>query len=164
MKRVVCLILLVLTLSACSGQENIEPRLSGISFVAEISYYNEVYSAECTIDNEDTLRAVIKIPQTLEGFTLTVNKEGITAEYLGIKYRPTDGNMPFASVLEQAYKGLSLAKTGSAQKKDKTYMLTAGEGAEKVNLSLTEGGLPILLELPDERFFVEFYNVTVLNN
>ena len=164
MKRVVCLILLVLTLVSCKSKEKIEPKLNDISFRAEISYYNEKYSAECIIDNENVLRAVIKIPETLEGFTLTVSEKGITAEYLGIKYTPTDSNMPFAGVLEQTYdRLLEVTKIGTVKKEDNTYKITVGEGADKAVLSITEGGLPILLEIPDERFFVEFYNVTILN-
>ena len=136
-----------------------------ISFTAKISYYNETYSADCTIDSDNLLTAVIKIPETLEGFTLKVSNDGITAEYLGIKYTPTDSNMPFAGVLEQTYERLIEVQSGEKVKKeDKTYKITVGEGADKAVLSLTEGGLPILLELPDERFFVEFYNVTILNN
>ena len=164
MKRVVCLILLVLTLTSCSGQEKVESKLTDISFTAEISYYNEKYSADCTIDKENVLRAVIKIPETLEGFALTVSEKGITAEYLGIKYNPTDSNMPFAGVLEQTYdRLLEVTKSGTVKREDNTYKITVGEGADKAVLSITEGGLPILLEIPDERFFVEFYNVTILN-
>ena len=164
MKRVVCLILLVLTLASCKDSEKIEPKLNDISFRAEISYYNEKYSADCTIDKENVLRAVIKIPETLEGFALTVSEKGITAEYLGIKYTPTDSNMPFAGVLEQTYdRLLEVTKSGTVKREDNTYKITVGEGADKAVLSITEGGLPILLEIPDERFFVEFYNVTILN-
>ena len=72
--------------------------------------------------------------------------------------------MPFAGVLEQTYERLLAAKDGNAAKKENNiYKITVGEGADKAVLSLTEGGLPILLEIPDERFFVEFYNVTILN-
>ncbi len=165
MKRAISLILLVLTLTSCAGKEKIEPKLSNVSFVAEISYYNENYSADCTIDNEGKLKAVIRVPETLEGFTLTVSDKGVEAEYLGIKYTPTDGNMPFASVIKQVYDRLNLVSTmGETKKEDKEYIRSFGEGAEKTTLHLTEAGYPILLRLPDERFFIEFYNVTVLNN
>lgn len=163
MKRALSLFLLVLTLTSCSQKEKIEPKLSNISFVAEISYYNENYSADCTISNEGVLTAVIKIPKTLEGFTLTVSNDGVEAEYLGIKYRPTDGNMPFASVIKQVYDRLNLVRvSGDTKKEDKEYIRSIGEGAEKTSLHLTEAGYPILLRLPDERFFIEFYNVTIL--
>lgn len=163
MKKILAVVVLVLTLSSCSNKEAVEPKLNDISFVAEISYYNEVYSCDCSINSERELTAVIKIPETLEGFTLKVSGEGVTAEYLGIKYTPTDGNMPFASVLEQVYERFyKAADAGEVKKADKSYKLSVGEGAEKAVLHLTEAGYPIMLELPDERFFVEFYNVSVL--
>lgn len=164
MKRILAVVLLIFTLASCSKREAVEPKLSDISFVAEISYYNEVYSCDCVINSEKELTAVIKIPETLEGFTLKVGKDGVTAEYLGIKYTPTDGNMPFSSVIKQIYDRLCLvSESQEIKREDKTYKISAGEGAEKTVLSLTESGFPILLSLPDERFYVEFYNVSALN-
>ena len=103
MKRLFIPLILVLCLASCSVKERIEPRLHGISFSAEISYYNEVYSCDCSINSEKELLAEIKLPKTLEGFTLTVSNNGVTAEFLGIKYTPTDGNMPFSGLLKQVY-------------------------------------------------------------
>ena len=163
MKRILAVVLLIFSLSGCGGKAAVEPKLTGVSFVAEISYYNEIYSCDCTIDSERELTAVIKVPETLEGFTLKVGKAGVTAEYLGIKYTPTDSNMPFASLLEQIYESLyKAADGGEVKREDKTYKLTVGEGAERAVLHLTEAGYPIKLELPDERFFIEFYNVSIL--
>ncbi|MBR6743534.1 MAG: hypothetical protein IKL94_03480 [Clostridia bacterium] len=162
MKRFFVVFILIFTLTSCSAKSSVEPQLKNISFVAEISYYNEVYSCDCVMSKEGELTAVIKLPETLEGFTLKVNSESVTAEYLGISYTPTDGNMPFSSVLEEFYKKLCLSESvGKAKKTDGVYKITAGEGADKASLYLTEAGLPIKLEMPDERFFAEFYNVTI---
>ena len=162
MKRVFIPIVLCLCLVSCGIKQGVSPRLSGISFSAEIFYYNETYRCDCSINAENELLAVIKIPETLEGFTLTVSSGGVTAEYLGIKYTPTDGNMPFSGLLKQVYDRLMLVSdSGVAEKRDKTYILSLGEGADRAELHLAESGLPILLRLPDERFYVEFYNVTI---
>lgn len=164
MKKICAVLILVVLLCSCSGKNAVEPKLKGISFVAEISYYNEIYSCECTMSNEGSLSAKVTLPETLEGFTLKVDSNGVTAEYLGITYTPTDGNMPFFGIIEEFYQGLCEAeKAGVAKKTDDGYKITCGEGAEQKVLKITEAGLPITLLMPDERFYAEFYSVTILN-
>lgn len=163
MKKICLILAFVLLLTGCSAKNSVEPKLKGISFVAEISYYNEIYSCDCIMSEEGELTAKIKIPETLEGFTLKVNSDGVMAEYLGITYTPTDSNMPFSGVIEEFYQKLCIAKDiKEVKKKDNSYSISFGEGATKALLRITEAGLPISMEIPDERFKVDFYKVTII--
>ncbi len=156
---VVAVFVLLLLLSACGGSE-VEPRLCGISFTAEITYYNESYKGECTVSEDRELRFTLSEPESLSGYTLTLGAEGITAEYLGISFKPTVGSMPMSSVAEEFYEIYS-SVGGTARKKGEQYEISGGSGAEAYTLYISPTGLPQSLVIPDERFSVYFYNVAI---
>ncbi len=165
MKKIISLVLVLLTLSACSGKTEVKPRLVGITFNADMTYFNENYKGECVISSDGALTCKLTEPESLSGYTLTLSKEGMTAEYLGITYTPTESNMPFSGVIGEFYENISEISSSedSAKKKDDAYIIKGGKDAEAYTLYLSSTGLPQSLQLPDERFTVYFYNVTVLN-
>ncbi len=165
MKKIISLVLVLMTLSACSGKTEVIPRLVGISFTADMTYFNENYKGDCVISPDGTLACKITEPESLSGYTVTLSKDGMTAEYLGITYTPTESNMPFSGVIGEFYEklGTIIASGSSAQKKDDAYIIKGGEDADAYALYMSSTGLPQSLQLPDERFTVYFYNTTVLN-
>ena len=163
MKKILALILVILTLSACSGKNDVKPTLKGISFNADITYYNENYKGECTISEDGALTLKITEPELLSGYTVMLNGEGITAEYLGVTFTPNLSNMPVSSVITEFYEKITeLANSETVEKKGDTYMIKGGKDADAYTLYISPTGLPQSLEMPDERFRVYFYNTTVL--
>lgn len=159
MKKILCAILVLLTLAACSGKKEVAPLLCGISFSADVSYYNENYKGECTVSKDGALTVKITEPEELSGYTVKLSNEGITAEYLGLSFTPTANNMPASSVLSDFYRQYSAAAFSKepARSTGDGYRLS-GEG---YTLWLTAMGLPQKAELPDESFCIYFYNVAV---
>ncbi len=161
MKKIISLVLVLLTLTACSGKKTAEPRLLGITFLAEVTYYNENYKGECHFSEDKVLTFKITEPDILSGYTVTVSADNITAEYLGISYTPTESNMPFSSAVTKFYEKLVAASSGEAAKeKDGVFILRGGVDADAYTLYISESGLPQKIEIPDDRFTVYFYNVT----
>lgn len=165
MKKIVSLVLVLLTLTACSGKTEVTPRLLGISFNAEMTYFNENYKGACVMSPEGVLTCTITEPETLSGYTVTLSRDGMTAEYLGITYTPSESNMPFSGVIGEFYsKLLTIIDSGaSAEKKDDTYVIKGGKDTDAYTLYISPSGLPLSVAIPDDRFTVYFYNTTVLN-
>lgn len=164
MKKILSVVLCIFTLAACSNSKEISPVLGGISFNAELTYYNESYKGECTLSAENVLTCRITEPEILSGYTVTLSPEGAKAEYLGITYTPTESNMPFSGVLGEFYSTLTeiIGSEAKAEKKDGVYAVSGGKDAAAYTLYVSESGLPLSIELPDERFTVYFYNTTLL--
>ena len=137
----------------------------GISFKGELVYYNENYSCECSVSQDGVLTAKIIEPEILSGFVLTVTKDKITADYLGIYYTPTTNNMPFSGAIDSFYKALQecCLEDKRATLSGEEYILKGDVGDLDYTLYLSPTGLPQKLLLPDERFSVNFYNVTIEN-
>lgn len=165
MKKIVCLLIPLILLCSCGKKSEVKPNLLGVSFKGEIVYFNENYTCECAISQEGVLTAKIIEPEMLSGFVLTVSADKITADYLGISYTPTKNNMPFSGAIDTFYKAL-IDSSGQ----DKTATLSGDEYIVKgeienleYTLYISPTGLPQKLLLPDERFSVNFYNVTIEN-
>ena len=165
MKKIICLLIPLIFLCSCGKKSEVRPLVSGISFKGEIVYYNENYSCECSISPEGVLTAKIIEPEILNGFVLTVAADKITADYLGISYTPTSNNMPFSGAIDTFYKALQ-----DCSLEDKRATLSGDEYTLKgeiedieYTLYISPTGLPQKLLLPDERFCVNFYNVTIEN-
>ena len=163
MKKIICLIIPLILLCSCGEKSEVKPNVLGVSFKGEIVYYNENYSCECTISPDGVLRAEIIEPEILSGFVLTVSKDKITADYLGISYTPTTNNMPFSGAIDSFYKALEdcSAEDIRATLSGEEYTVKGDSEELGYTLYLSPTGLPQKLLLPDERFSVNFYNVTI---
>ena len=165
MKKIICLLIPLILLCSCGKKSEVKPNLLGISFKGEIVYYNENYSCECSVSQEGVLTAKIIEPEILSGFVLTVSKDKITADYLGISYTPTTNNMPFSGAIDSFYKALEdcSAEDIRATLSGEEYIVKGDSEELGYTLYLSPTGLPQKLLLPDERFSVSFYNVTIEN-
>lgn len=161
MRKAVLSLLLCFTLCACSSGE-IKPCLKGISFTAEMTYYNESYCFDGSISGEGELTALIISPEELKDLKLTIGEKGTTVEYKGITYTPVEGTMPFSAVLQSFYNPIREVMTKKPFA-DGGGKLKIGEGAEAAVFVFSPTGLPQTLELPDKRFSVNFYNVSIIS-
>lgn len=163
MKKILSLVLVLLTLAACSSKSAVKPKIYGIEFTADITYYNENYKGECKISEDGTLTLKLSEPEILSGYTVTVGKDSIKAEYLGIEFIPNLANMPFSSVAQDIHKRIAeIAEAESAEKKGDTYIIKGGKDADSYTLYISPTGLPQSLDMPDERFRVYFYSAKAL--
>lgn len=160
MKKIVSSLLVFLLFCSCSGGKEIQPQLQGITFTAEMTYYNEVYGFDGEILSDGTLKAAITAPEELKDLNLTMNDEGITVEYKGLTYSPVEGNMPFSGVMEEVYAPIREVILSGAVA-DSDGVLTGGEGVRAYTLTVSPTGLPQKLEIPDESFQIRFYNVSI---
>lgn len=157
MKKIICLGLLLITLCSCGGGKEIKPQLSGISFTAEIVYYNEKYSLDGVISKDGEFTFEIKEPEELSGLKISLIDGQTKVDYKGLTYTPLEGTMPFAKVLDEFCAPIEEII------KDDT-LLANSEGIIKgvgFTLTVSPTGLPLMLELPDERFTVKFLNVSI---
>ncbi len=165
MKKIISLIIILITLAACSGKEGVKPQLCGISFTADITYYNENYKGDFTVLDNGDMTVIIREPEILEGYTVTVANGKMTAEYLGLTFVPGTGNMPFSGVLDEVYSKLTEIRGSSllANLKNGEYILKDGKDLSEYTLYVSPTGLPQRLLIPDEAFSVYFYNVSIIN-
>lgn len=158
MKRIIAIFLFLITLCGCKGGE-ITPYLGGIAFRGEMTYYNESYAFLGELSKEGKLRLEMTAPESLAEMVFTVDSDGTVAEYKGIVYRPVEGSMPFASIIDRLY--LSLIEIGaSGETADKNGVLKH-EGEAPCTLYLSPTGLPQKLTIDRDGFFVDFYNIKI---
>ncbi len=160
MKKIVSVLLVLFLLCSCSGGKEIEPQLRGITFTAEMNYYNEAYGFVGEILSDGTLKASITAPEELKDLNFTISGEGIMVEYKGLTYSPVEGNMPFAGVMEEVYAPIREVILSDAAA-DSDGVLTGGAGVRAYTLTLSPTGLPQKLQIPDESFEIKFYNVSI---
>ena len=154
---------MLFTIILCScGKTTVTPQLTNIGFNADICYYNENYKGECTVSPDGTVKITLSEPETLSGYTVTVGKEGMKAEYLGLSFTPTENNMPQSSVITEFYNKYTAAATATPQKSGDAYVIKGGSGTDGYTLYISPTGLPQSLQIPDERFIVYFYNTSLL--
>lgn len=152
----------MLFLCGCKGKSNTMPVLNGITFDADITYYNEAYKGSCSLLN-GVFKFTVSEPELLSGYTLTFDGDSVTAEYLGITYTPNKSNMPFSSVAGEIYQKLTeiINSSDAAVKSGDSYVIEGGQGRDAYKLYISSVGIPLSLEIPDERFTVYFYNSTI---
>lgn len=165
MKKIISLLLtalLVFSLSGCkSGQSEIRPITKGITFAAEITYYNEYCEGTVSVDENGKMNIEITFPDTVKGLTLTFDGGGIKAEYAGLEYEIS--SLPEGIACGRLYE--ILEDTFSEDVKvtadgDESYIAgAAGDSEYRMYLGAT--GLPISAEDINGTFCVNFKNVTI---
>lgn len=167
MKKIfLCLTLSLLFLFGCSCKSReVTLTVRGISFSAEISYYNESYICNVNIDRNGKMTLTADSPEDLKGLTLTYTGNEVTAEYMGLTYTPRSGSMPLGNVAESIY-GI----IGDIEKEVETAPATNGNCTVENNYNgksytfvFSPAGLPLSLEIPDSSFKILFNNVTVIS-
>ena len=160
MKKIISILLGLVCLCGCSSGQT-KPVLTEISFTAEITYYNEVYTLEAQMLKDATLVATIIEPEELKGLTLTVTKDGISAEYLGLTYKANEATLPFSKTVWDVYLPLLNIINTPDLVANGDGILTGEAENQKYTLTISPTGLPQTLELKDKRLLVRFYNTKI---
>lgn len=160
MKKILCLLISVFFLCSCGAKSNnITPVTKGISFNADISYYNETYTVSVNIaDNGDT-EISYNSPKELSGLKIIYSGDQITADYNGIKYNTLQESLPQYSASDIIYKAFSHDYDTVYSKDDSYYVEYDCDGLNfKMYLGAT--GLPIKIESP--YLSAEIKNATII--
>ena len=152
-------------LCGCSGKGELSPILRGISFEADISYYNEKYVCDTIIDKDGNLTMNFKYPQDISDLKIFFNDGKAKIEYMGLTYTPDD-RMPAGSVAQTLYDIISdVEKTDSTPIKDsENCMLDGRYNNTYFKFYFSPSGLPLSVLIPDDSFEIQFNNLTIINN
>lgn len=160
MKRIFSVILVLFLLTGCtSSSTKIKPITKGISFLCDVTYYNETYTCEGDIHkNGDT---VIKFtaPSRLEGLKYTFTKNGVSVDFNEIEY--ISDKIVFessaASFINEVLQG-----ENTEVLKENDVFFTEGVTTEfEYKLELGATGLPIKITARPDAVSVIFKNVKI---
>lgn len=165
MKRILSLVFSLVFLCGCAAKStNVKPVLSGITFEARLSFYNEVFCCSGAVSKEGELTLRVNEPQTIKGMKLTVKKDHLSAEFKGLTYTPKTEKLPFANVAQVLYSVLSDALYRNPQVKvqDNKFFIESAENDKYYKIILTEAGFPVSMEIPSAVLTAEFSNVSII--
>lgn len=168
MKKIISVLsfaVLTLFLSACGGKKvSVTPVTRGISFTAELSYYNECYEAQVTVASNGETDMEITSPDTIKGLTFHFDGEEVTAKYAGLEYKADFKAFSEGACCIRLYEILkdTFKEETAVTKEGENYCISRDGGDLSYKLYLGGGGLPITAEDSQSGFTVNFKNVTIL--
>lgn len=166
MKKIIpVLSLAILFLCACGEKKiAVTPVTSGISFTAELTYYNECFEADVTVAKNGETDMEITSPDTIKGLVLHFNGEEITAKYAGLEYKADFKSLPEGACCARLYEILkdTFNEDVTVTSEENSYYIMRDSKDISYKLYLGATGLPISAE-DNSGFTVNFKNVTILN-
>ncbi len=160
MKKMIALIMVIGLLCGCGGK--MRPAVTKqISFTADITYYNEQFTASAQTDNLGNLTMELLSPEDIAGLKFTICEDETKAQMLGLTYSPDTENMPSAIAASCIYEMLTVAGDMEFKIEDKNGILK-GEACDRpFTLTVSAAGYPIEAVIPDDSFTVKFSDVTI---
>ena len=164
MKKVICVFLIVF-LCGCSGGTKFVPQIKNIKFTAMVTFFNEYYEAQTEVSNDGTIQILVTQPSEISGLKFTCFGEDVTAEYMGLKYKPDFEGMPngvaktLCSVINDANESFA-----EFEESNGNYEMRGRVDDRAYTLLLSPSGLPISVEIPDDSYKIDFKNVTLISN
>lgn len=166
MKKIISVLsLVILFLCACGEKKiSVTPVTSGISFVADLTYYNECCEANVTVAINGETDMEITSPDTIKGLVFHFNGEEITAKYAGLEYKTDFKSLPESASCTRLYEILkdTFKEDVTVSLEGDSYYIMRDSKDISYKLCLGATGLPISAE-DNSGFTVNFKNVTVLN-
>lgn len=170
MKKIFAFCLSVILLAwffcGCGGKSTaVVPITKGISFTADIKYYNENYKCKVRISEDESFVGEVVSPEEIKGMKITCSKDKMTAEYGGLSYDFKLSSIPLGGVCTAVYEVFkSTWEDGTEVIEDNQNFYINGETNEyEYKMTVAPTGLPLSLEIPDDSFKVEFSDVTINN-
>lgn len=166
MKKIISVLSLVILFLCACGEKKIAvtPVTSGISFTAELTYYNECFEADVTVAKNGETDMEITSPDTIKGLVLHFNGEEITVKYAGLEYRADFKSLPEGACCARLYEILkdTFNEDVTVTSEENSYYIMRDSKDISYKLYLGATGLPISAE-DNNGFTVNFKNVTILN-
>ena len=166
MKKIISVLFLAILFLCACGEKKIAvtPVTSGISFTAELTYYNECFEADVTVAKNSETDMEMTSPDTIKGLVLHFNGEEITAKYAGLEYRADFKSLPEGACCARLYEILkdTFNEDVTVNSEENSYYIMRDSKDISYKLYLGATGLPISAE-DSSGFTVNFKNVTILN-
>ncbi len=161
MKRFIVLPVVALFLCCgCSKSNTVTPILDNISFIALIRCDEQEFTCDVTIA-DSSLKLVVNEPKQIDGLTININKNGITAEFMGVSYTPDLNSMPQGAVAQVLFKVLNDAANKEVVCDDENCEITGRVDGYRYDFTFSPSGLPLLLEIDDFDIKIKFNNVAL---
>ena len=106
MKKIFSLILTVVAsvlFASCGKGTAIAPKTTGISFTAELEFFENKYVAAVTVKSDGNAEVQITSPDTLKGLEFVFSGKAVTAKYLGLEYKYNIGKQPSVAAVSYLY-------------------------------------------------------------
>ena len=161
MRKIFLVIIIgILALTGCGRAKSTGfLKLSGISFDADIYYNDSHYTVLCDIDGEKNITAKIVSPENLKDLTFKYVNSDFRIELGDIKIDDVDLYFDKSFLIKSLINIIenSDGKPFSSSKKNCRFSgKTAGN---RYNLTVSPGGLPITLQIPDCKLKIIFNNL-----
>ncbi len=167
MKKIISflsLIIFLFCLSGCNGAKTgVSPITKGITFKAELTYYNECFAGDVTVNKKGEMTVQITSPESLKDLKLVFKDSGVTAEYLGLRYE--NGLPTGEQIFGRLYEILkaTLSKDTEVLKEKDNYIIRGSAEGGKFIMYLGATGLPISAEDTQNGFTVNFKNISIID-
>ncbi len=163
MRKIVSFLCVITFMSLCAcGVREIVPISKGIGVTAHISYYNENYNTDITIDNDGVFTMKINEPDVLSDISFIFAPDSVKAIYNGIEYVPNENNTQFFGVADKIYSVFKDIDSRLAREDDGIYTIEGEINGDEYEITFGKTGLPLTLEL-DDNINVRFSNAKILN-
>ncbi len=157
MKKILCVIFMFL-LVGCTSTAKVKPITRGLSFTAEMTYYNEYYEMAIDIAKDGNTKIMLTQPEELADLVFEFKDGKVTTTFKGINCE-----------MDDSYKTAAVGFIISAFKnqeqtvyKNKNQFYTNGkcDGGE-YTLYIAETGLPLKICDSNNRFEIIIKNATL---
>lgn len=165
-KTLAVIFIIVIVLCGCSEKKKITPKLNNISFVAEITHYNEKITLETSFDSEGNMNAIVLKPEDFKSLEFNFKDDKVTAQFLGLTYTPKTGNLSVnhaARIIYDAFCDAEKHSKITIKKGENCEIKGETEGRQYV-LKFSPAGLPLSLELKNDGYKAVFNELRVLAN
>ena len=153
-------------LASCGKETAIAPKTTGISFTAELEFFENKSVAAVTVKSDANAEVQVTSPDTLKGLEFDFTGEDVTAKYLGLEYKYNIGKQPSVAAAAYLYEILK-----DISEKERQITLEDGRfytdgRTENIKYRMYFGatGLPISASDEDNNFVITFKNVTVTDS
>lgn len=151
---------MILLLTGCNQlAKNITPHTRGITFNADISYYNENYECEVEIEqNGDTIIS-LTAPQDLKGLSFSYKGDQVLITYNGLEYKCDDFS-PENSVADFIY-SVFQCETNDVIKNDDNLYIEGKTQSQSYKLFIGATGLPLKITTVSGGYEIIIKNATI---
>ena len=165
--RKISLILAIfcLFLTSCRGiEKNAAPVTDNIKFNVDITYYNEKYRCEGSVNGEE-MTFEVKEPETLNGMKLNIKNSHTEISYKGLTYTPSGYSLTTPYVCGKIYNAIKNIGSSNNIKdgENGNYTISGKIDNSEYVFTFSPTGYPLSLKLPSDAFYAEFFDISVIN-
>ncbi len=160
LKKIFSVILILALFTGCNGSNTkVKPILRGISFLCEVTYYNEVYEFEGDVQSNGDTVISFKSPSEIEGLKFSFTKNGVMANFNEIEY--VSQNKVFENSAASFVYEVLWSADSEVLKEDDVFYTQGVTDEFEYRLELGQTGLPIKITTRPDAVCVIFKNVKI---